>query len=279
MCGIVLAVIHAKADKGLCRMARRDFDRAMVAMDTRGGDSWGVVSGSTDCQVRVSGLGTYSANGTLPILQPGSIVVGHTRFATKGEVHLGNAHPFQHLNLAVAHNGGYWAPIETGAWADCDSHALTGHIARAIRDLESARLPHSGYGTVVATDGEGAWVWRSGGMCHAVVRPWGVLVSSTPIPEETGRIVNIPDDEQVYLIDSRGTLTAWTEVKLAPRYTAKSWLDSAWEASPSKRKKRKNSPSSSVATFTACIGCQELVEDSDRSICAGCEALWGGYGV
>ena len=268
MCGILLGIIHDNADRGLLRLARRDIDRAMSALDARGGDSWGLTSsGGASYQLRLSGLGMYSAGGTVPLLVPGSVVVGHTRFATRGAVHIGNAHPFQHLGYSVAHNGGYFADIPDDTWADCDSHALTGYIARAINTGRDVVLPSGGYGTVAAGDGDGlGYVWRSGGQCHAVRRPWGMLVTSVPVDGLTGAAVSVPDDETVRVYDSHGACADVARVTLRPA--------PRWTASPARGKGRSSRGGAVERGWSTCLACRSASLDCEGGVCRDCLSAW-----
>jgi hypothetical protein len=258
MCGIMMAIVRPGADRGLLRQARRDADRALAAMDSRGGDSWGLAVGDSRCRVELRGIGRYQDGGTMPLLAPGSVVVAHTRFATQGEVHLANAHPFSHLGLYAAHNGAYRAPLDYDAWADCDSYALTGEIVRAVDGGKPATLENSGYGTVIASDGEAAYVWRASGQCHAVTRPWGILVTSTPVPDMVGTVITIPDTQTVYRVTHRGAVSPVVTVSLAPE--------------PVRRYARVVNKSSLSTSYDVCMGCRKVT--ADGWVCRECEAEW-----
>ena len=266
MCGIVMGVVKDDADKGMLRLARRDLDRAMCAMDSRGGDSWGLSAGTEQCRVELRGLGTYQSGGTIPILSAGSIMVGHTRYATQGEVHLGNAHPFSHMSYSVAHNGAFRAPIPYDAWADCDSYRLTGEVARAIDSRRDVALDHGGYGTVIASDGYAAHVWRSGGQCHAVLRPWGLLVTSVAVPDMAGSVVTIPDDECAYQVTAVGGV--WK----GPRITLDK-TPTRWELGLGRSKGRGVYAGSLAASYELCVGCNRATHDG--WLCRMCEGLDG----
>jgi hypothetical protein len=274
MCGLVMAIVNTRADRGACRLARRDVHRAMLVMDSRGGDSWGIAVGPESCRIALRGLGPYSVGGNLPVMSPGDVLVGHTRFATRGQVNIANAHPFAHGDFSVAHNGAFRAPIPSGEWQDCDSYRLTGEITRSIRDGADVALEHGGYGTVIASDGEHAFLWRSSGQCHVVIRPWGLLVTSTPVEGLTGRIINVPDSETVYLIDATGDLTAWSRVTLAAdtlwsRYPA-SWGD--WPLTPAAASKR--TKGSLAAAWEKCLACDATAQGCTSGVCRDCHAAW-----
>ena len=276
MCGVVLGVVRDSADRGACRLARRDIHRAMLAMDARGGDSWGVAVGPERCRVSLRGLGPYGAGGNLPVLSPGDVLVGHTRYATRGLVNVANAHPFAHGAFSVAHNGAYRAPIDPATWEDCDSYRLTGEIARSIESGRDIALDHGGYGTVIASDGEHASVWRSSGQCHAVVRPWGLLLTSVPVDGLTGRVVHVPDRETIYHVTADGELTEWSRVTLAPdalwsRYPA-SWGD--WPLTPAATKAGKRPKGALSSAWEKCLACDATAQDCEAGVCRDCIAAW-----
>lgn len=80
------------------------FEELAVAMDHRGGHSWGVVQKTNTAEVQIRrGLGKVSEAPTIDI-HP--LVMGHTRYATVGKINLANSHPFQYGNVLGSHNGG-----------------------------------------------------------------------------------------------------------------------------------------------------------------------------
>jgi predicted glutamine amidotransferase len=84
--------------------------------------------------------------------------IGHGRYATRGKVNAGNAHPFQHEHITMVHNGTIHSGVsykKTGdALPDVDSHALA--ISMAEHGvLEALARVRGAYAVVVHDSKEG----------------------------------------------------------------------------------------------------------------------------
>lgn len=95
-----------------------------------GGHSWGLAAANNGELVVTKGVGEIP-DAALDLIVECDAALGHTRKATRGDVTLENAHPFEVRNrdgevvAALAHNGTWYdAPVD----GRCDSY----HIAREL---------------------------------------------------------------------------------------------------------------------------------------------------
>lgn len=120
-----------------------------VSNDDRGGDSWGYWS--PDSEKIEKGIGMFSEHVAAQTLAEHEALIGHTRFATVGDVTVNNAHPFKWRGVTGAHNGAVYNSFELDSdhparEFDVDSMHLIAHLGEN-RPLSELR----GYGAVVYT--------------------------------------------------------------------------------------------------------------------------------
>ena len=94
MCGLIGVIGNS---------VERDIINGLLLMQYRGYDSYGIATADDQKLFVHKSLTQIDAN--LPLNLPGSIGIGHTRWATHGSVKLENAHPLYRDHIAVAHNG------------------------------------------------------------------------------------------------------------------------------------------------------------------------------
>lgn len=103
MCGIFGWQWVPKRDALLGAQQRHDLAVALAALnDSRGGDSWGLVT--RQGTQRGLGLLSRSSDAVATLARAGQ-VLAHTRLATTGDVTLANAHPLRSGRILGAHNG------------------------------------------------------------------------------------------------------------------------------------------------------------------------------
>lgn len=163
-----------------------------------GGHSWGYAAVTDDGLETGHGLGEIPPAVTR--LEDGyDVALGHTRFATRGEITLENAHPFPvhdrdgEAVAALAHNGTWYAAPDDGR---CDSY----HIARLLETLYRTN-PDRPFEEVVRrtgeVTGETLTVIHRDGRAFAYAGRFGITETGesvrssggTPIPE--GRVVEL----------------------------------------------------------------------------------------
>lgn len=169
MCGIFGHFLKTKAT---------DQDGIAVAlmaveMETRGDQSWGVLS---DKRI-LKGLGPVSQSYSHFDREPN--FVGHTRWATHGDITVENSHPHKVGNIWGVHNGvidNHWQlNAEYDRNFDVDSQHIFAHLSenRSLDDL-------CGYGTIVYKQDSQWFIGRfnNGDLCMAKT-PRGIFFAST----------------------------------------------------------------------------------------------------
>jgi hypothetical protein len=115
-------------------------------MDTRGGDSWGVVTR----KMRVyKGLGKAWKGLPLEQLSTTSQAMGHARHKTTGDINLPNAHPLFLPGIVGCHNGtvSNWAELNRKRGQDNSWAVDSSHIFTYIRNGWPQKEVH-GYGAI-----------------------------------------------------------------------------------------------------------------------------------
>ena len=119
-----------------------------ASMIARGNHSWGVAWESRRGVVRRERDVGPLPDGAIPAARQ-TWIIGHTRYATTGEVSVANAHPFADKIALLAHNGAiYDHDLADGA---CDSATLHARLSRYLLD-SGEPLRVSAYGVALWAD-------------------------------------------------------------------------------------------------------------------------------
>jgi predicted glutamine amidotransferase len=157
MCGIILEMSN---DKLVRRLDRNKAITQGIIMDTlRGHHSTGLAYINYDAEASIykkpmPGHDFIEMPKYKEIINDSEkypFLLAHNRWATKGKVNIGNAHPFQHDHITGVHNGSLdsWLALAPGMHFDTDSE----HIIHALanRGVEE---------TLAMIDGAAALAWH-----------------------------------------------------------------------------------------------------------------------
>lgn len=167
------------------------------------GHSWGIAWVDDDGVHIQRGVGTIPSDLETPVADA---ALAHTRFATKGDVTVANAHPFAierngEVVAALAHNGTWYNAPDIDGWSD----------TRAMAALLSSMLdkqPDAHFGDMFAElckiTGETTIALHRDGTCYIhsgrfPITRYGAVVSSSgqPYELEDGMHVITPGEEMV----------------------------------------------------------------------------------
>lgn len=145
MCGIV-GIIKKDWSKTFSKDELGVFKQLLYADALRGWDSTGVIAVKPGNKVYTKKAATQAINflheaNKTDIFHNTSILIGHNRAATKGNISDKNAHPFKENHITLVHNGTlYWHHYLANT--DVDSHAIT--IALSKQDKTTVLSSLSG---------------------------------------------------------------------------------------------------------------------------------------
>lgn len=132
----------------------------MLVMDQlRGKDSTGIFAVGRDGQASVTkSIATptdfLQLSRVSSAIQGASVLVGHNRHATIGAVNSNNAHPFQHGNITLVHNGTLdkWPKLPHQDEFDTDSECVAYNLSLCANDADTVKF-------LEAIEGAFAFIW------------------------------------------------------------------------------------------------------------------------
>jgi hypothetical protein len=117
-------------DMAVCGQLRGTHGTGFFSSNKEGKEDWVKIGGSTGKLLPTKEYSTFINNA----INNGLCVVGHNRFATRGDHSTDNAHPFKHKHIMLVHNGLVTSTDMEKNKVKVDSHSFTKDLANAGDD-------------------------------------------------------------------------------------------------------------------------------------------------
>ena len=220
MCGI-FGYVGAEIDAGALVFS------GLEELEYRGYDSWGIAVANSGKVESIREVGKLAGAPSLP---PGTLAIGHTRWATTGAVTQANAHPQTSArgSVSVVHNGivenhhelrreisaqGHILSSETDTEVIAqliEEERLSGRSVNLSEALRAVALRLEGLNAVVAIDiyDEELAAWKNGSPLYIGIGENAHFVASDPaaIAPHTSTLIRVADGEIVSIKDGALTL-------------------------------------------------------------------------
>lgn len=137
---------------------RENVTKALgVAMEKRGTDSSGVAGiAGRKCNIGKACMPSkrfYLDDEAVRVFSKDiNVLIGHTRFATIGDVIRRNAHPFRKGDIVGAHNGGVWNYLQIDNTVQVDSEVIFTELQRTGNDYRNVFKKLSGQFAITWVD-------------------------------------------------------------------------------------------------------------------------------
>ena len=125
----------------LCGQLRGTHGTGMFLVDKEGNPEYLKIGGNAQQLMDTKEFNPFMSR----VLQKGTILVGHNRFATKGDHSTPNAHPFQYKQITLVHNGTVTSTDLEKNKVKVDSHSFTKDIANADDFKEHLQLTRGAF--------------------------------------------------------------------------------------------------------------------------------------